>query len=136
MKAKKNVMEKTRKERLSLMPSLPPWEISIYTAAWTILISCATFSASSHLHDNNDYDYENSDPEWNAMGLSVPFLALHFVGAQYLRKHSPGNLPSFYFLVGAVWMGWLVGVKGLAFLLIQPIALFLVKILGSHSVLS
>ena len=111
------------------MPSLPPWEISVNTASWVILISCATYSAVSHLSDYIEHFYEYSDSEWEALAHSVPFLAVHFVGAQCLRKHSPGNLPSFYFLVGAVWIGWLIGVKGFAFLLLQPVALFLVKIL-------
>ena len=119
-------MEKTRKER-QLMPSLPSWEISIYTAAWAILISYAAYSSVSDIGARIDHYYEDSDPEWDALALAVPFLALHFVGAQCLRKHSPGNLPALYFLVGALWIGWLIGVKGLAFLLIQPVLLFLVK---------
>ena len=124
-------MEKTKKKRQSLMPPLPMWEISIYTAAWVTLISCAAFSAVSHLRTiYKDYeDNEDSDPEWDVLTLSVPFLSLHFIGAQWLRKYRPNGLPAFYFLIGAVWIGWLVGVKGLAFLLIQPLALFLVKLM-------
>ena len=61
--------EKTRKE-WRLMPSLPPWEISVNTASWVILISCATYSAVSHLSDYIEHFYEYSDSEWEALAQS------------------------------------------------------------------
>ena len=40
---------------------------------------------------------------------------------------SPHLLPAFYFLIGAIWIGKLIGISGVVFLLIQPVMLFAVK---------
>ena len=59
----------------------------------------------------------------------LPFMACHFVGAQYLREHRSQHLAAFYFLIGSVWITWLIGTKGFLFLLIQPLILFGIKLL-------
>ena len=121
------VAEKERRERSQLrllMPSLPTWEMSMYTAAWVLLISYSTYhvylaSGSEYIWRDNQnskltriflaYFYplsseldigwfgpgrlrkDNSDPEWEVfsgvLAQGLPFMAIHFLGGQYLRKY-------------------------------------------------
>jgi D-alanyl-lipoteichoic acid acyltransferase DltB (MBOAT superfamily) len=44
-------------------------------------------------------------------------------------------LPLFYFLIGAIWLGKVIGARGLIYLLAQPVLIFTVHQLGSDKLI-
>ncbi|TRY71751.1 hypothetical protein TCAL_01035 [Tigriopus californicus] len=128
-----------------IQPSLATWEISILTASWTLGILYSLYHVflasreySRVLAQNNDLEVgwfgisqwkkDTSDSEWFVFSeiliFSLPWLAVHIIGSQILKKYRKEFLPTFYVILSVNWTSRMIGVRGLQFLFFQPVIMY------------
>jgi len=132
-----------------LYPSLPNWEIALYSSIWTFSICYALYNnfLLSRKHYSYFAEYElqpstwlgnfgggvyrrdTSDEEWNTfsedMLNSLPWFFLNFFGSQLLKKYNSKRLIStFHLALSLIYFLKNFGGKMTASMLAQPLVYF------------
>jgi len=155
MRGKDDEKEKAEqmKAKLSkrLYPSLPSWEIAIWSGIWTFSCLYAIYHVYplsrkyySYLADydlgtswfgsDSKYRRDFTDSEWevfsNNMSYTLPWFVIHFIGSQFLRKSNKALLPIFNALLSLIYFLRNFGL-GVAFsMLIHPAIYFVSYLTG------
>ena len=146
---------KDKKRRLAslIYPSLSVFETTFLTSTWIFIVLYSWYlvylvSRKYYLHFIN-YGFmvktqfnqfwshlsDQTDQEWNVFSenllYTIPWIMLHFVGSQLLRKTNKIVVPAFNVILSMIYMGRVMGMKPTIWMFFQPLVMFLVHLMGS-----
>ena len=139
-------------ERL-IYPSLSFFETFFITAVWITFLLYVWYLAykvsqkhypdflsenllvKTRLNKILDHQADYSDREWKvfseALTNRIPWILIHFILSQFLRKWSKEMLPLFNMVISASYLCYWFGTKPTFWLFIQPILMYIVHLSGS-----
>ena len=136
-----------------IYPSLTFFETCFLTATWSIFLLYMWYLAymvsqkhytkflrkgllvKTNFNKILDHQADYSDREWKvfseALTYRIPWILIHFLFSQILRKWSKERLPLFNVIASASYLSYWFGIKPTLWLLFQPISMFVLHLSGS-----
>ena len=146
-------LERQRRLIRLIYPSLTVYETSFLTAGWIFILGYAWYLVYTvsikyyplFLSDGYmiktmfnpflSYQSDYTDHEWNVFSrnlvYTIPWIIFHFGGSQLLRKTNKNLVPIFNVLLSMIYMGRVMGIKPTIWMFCQPLAMFIVHLMGS-----